>query len=153
MSSKSELKLIVGNDGEVAGRPALITEGEYELRLQYWETSRLFGGRASKLTLWFTVASFGEYHGIRLARYFNVLEVKGKPGRGGRFKAAFIGDLMREYAQLLDPPSRLDRFNLDELRRHIIIGRVETVTRSYKQRDLHEACQYSIVRELVRLQI
>jgi hypothetical protein len=152
VSPRPDLKLIAGNDGEVESLPGLIPEGDYELKLEDWETSCLYGGRSQKLTLWFAVMQFGEYFKVRVPRYYNV-KLMGPPRHKGRFKAPFCGDFAREYAELLSPPRRLDRFNLAELARHIVVGKVETVVRSAKQKRLPEACRYSVVRELLRLHI
>ena len=140
------------NDGEIVGElPALLSPGEYQLALDHWKTSRLFG-RAPKLALWFRVVDQGTHFGARVPRYYNVASLKGGTGRGGRFKATPGGDLARDYARLLALPARFDRFNLHALKSHIVIGLVSTVTADARQRALAPASQYSVVRHLDRLE-
>lgn len=153
MEGAAKLALVVSNDGEVVGDvPALIPPGKYELALDHWKTSRLFG-RAPKLALWFRVVQQGIHFGAMVPRYYNVVGLKGQVGRGGRFKASHGGDLAREYARLLALPGRFDRFNLQALKSHVVVGHVSTVTADAKQRALAPASHYSVVRQLERLEI
>ena len=152
MEMTAKLTLVVSNDGDVVGDlPALLPPGTYQLALDHWRTSKLFG-RAPKLALWFRVVEQGAGFGVLLPRYYNVASLKGPPSRGGRFKASHGGDLAREYARLLALPSRFDRFNLQALRSHIVIGHVDTVIADAKQRALAAASHYSVVRRLERLE-
>ncbi|KGM55374.1 hypothetical protein N799_07285 [Lysobacter arseniciresistens ZS79] len=101
--------------------------------------------------MWFKVADQGEHFGAMVPRYYNVISLRGKPGRGGQFKAAAGGDLARDYARLLALPHRFDRFDLQQLRKRVIVGRVGTVLTGARQEVLAPASQYSVVRELVRI--
>lgn len=152
MEGASRLALVVSNDGELVGDlPALLPPGKYQLALDHWKTSRLFG-RAPKLALWFRVVQNGPQFEELVPRYYNVVSLKGKAGRGGRFQAAHGGDLARDYARLLALPARFDRFNLQALKSQIVIGHVDTVTADAKQRALAAASHYSVVRRLERLE-
>ena len=152
MEVTARLALVVSNDGELVGDlPALLPDGRYQLALDHWKTSKLFG-RASKLALWFRVVEPGPQFGAMVPRYYNVVALKGQAGRGGRFKASHGGDLAREYARLLALPTRFDRFNLQALKSHILIGHVATVTADAKQRALAPASHYSVIRQLERIE-
>lgn len=135
-------------DGE---RPALVPPGEYHLRFDHYETLVLFG-RASKLVLWFTIITPGPYFDqARLARFYNVKRLIGRPQRNGRFKVGFNSDFLREYARLFPTPQRLDRIPMSEFSRHIVIGRARTVTKGSDQTDIPEALRYSVLEELTGL--
>lgn len=129
----------------------LVPEGRYKLRFRFHETSTMFK-RAPKLTLWFAICDPDDpaspHAGATLARWYNVRELIGKAGKGGRFKAAAQSDLAREYATLFRPTGRLDRISLDPFRENIVIGDVATVRENREQRDIPEACQYSVIRRL-----
>jgi hypothetical protein len=119
--------------------PALVPPGEYELRFDYFETKIMFK-RAAKLVLWFTVISVGPH--------YNVTRIIGKPQRNGRFKVGFRSDFLREYARLFRTPTRLDRISMSEFTRHIIVGRVRTVTEGHDQKAIPEGLRYSVLQEL-----
>src|SRR5881392_1056758 len=107
MEGATKLALVVSNDGEIVGDvPALLPEGKYQLALDHWKTSRLYG-KACKLALWFKVVEQGTHFGAMVPRYYNIAGIKGQAGRGGRFKATHGGDLAREYARLLALPARV----------------------------------------------
>lgn len=149
-SDRPHLRAVQSTEGLVELRP-LVPEGRYKLRFRSHETS-LFCKRAPKLTLWFAICDPDDpaapHAGNLLARWYNVRELIGKQGKGGRFKAAAQGDLALEYAQLFRPTGRLDRISLDPFRESIVIGEVGTVTANRDQRDLPESCQYSVIRRL-----
>ena len=141
--------LDLGNDGDVdGGLPPLLPPGIYTLRLTYWTTYLLYG-RLPKLAIWFQVMDQGSHFETEVPRHYNITRMVGHAGRSGRFKAPATGDLARDYARLLALPARFDRFNLEQLKRHLIVGKVETVT-GQQARQLAPAVHYSIVRELVR---
>jgi hypothetical protein len=146
------LRIVESDAGEMVGDlPALLPPGDYQLRLDFWATSKLFG-RSPKLALWFKVMDMGEHFEARVPRYYNVVDLKGRAGRWGRFKAAAGGALARDYARLLALPKRFDRFNLEQLTRHVVSGKVDTVTTGSRQEKLAPASQYSVVRELLRIE-
>lgn len=152
MNAVPRLAIVASDAGEVTNEmPALLPERDYQLRLDHWRTSKLFG-RANKLALWFKVMDYGDTFETLVPRYYNVARLVGKPGRGGRFKASAGGDLVRDYARLLALPYRFDRLNLSALKDYIIVGQVGTVAFTAKQEALAPACQYSVVRKLHRIE-
>lgn len=152
MAEIRNLKLVHSSDGEIEGElPALVPPGIYQLRLTHWATYK-YMNRAPKLALCFSIIQQGEYFEELLKRHYNVARLVGKEGRSGRFKAVPGCDLVREYARLLELPGRFDRFNLQQLKSRVILGSVGTVTTTARQKTLAAAVQYSVVRELLRLE-
>jgi len=130
----------------------LIPPGEYELALVQWETLTLPQFRQSpKLKLIFRVLDMGPHFGVHLERWYNVARHIGKRGRSGGFKVGARSDAYREFCSLITAPMRPDRVPLGNLKREIVIGRVRTVTKDRKQRDIPEAAQYSVIDELLRV--
>lgn len=138
--------------GELSGdKPALIPPGEYQLRFTHWQTAILWG-RSHKVILHCIVCDLGPHFGVKLRRFYNVEKIIGRPCKDGRFKVGWNHDLVREYAQLLPMPHRLDRLNLERLESLLIVGRVETTTTTARQKRLPDALHYSVVRELLRVE-
>lgn len=145
VTSQPDVETFAELDGS---RPALVEPGEYELRFEHHETLILFG-RASKLVLWFTVITPGQYFDcVRLARFYNVKRIIGRPQRNGRFKVGFGSDFLREYARLFPSPTRLDRIPMSEFSRHIVVGRARTVIKGSDQSAIPTLLQYSVLEEL-----
>jgi hypothetical protein len=136
-------------DGE---RPALVPPGTYELKFLHHETCVMFG-RAPKLACWFTVITMGEHFGVKLARFYNVRRIIGRPARNGRFKAGWKCNFVREYGRLFRLPSRLDRIAMSEFTRHVILGKVRTVTHGSDQAQIPDGLQYSVIEELTGTKI
>jgi len=132
-------------------KPPLIKPGEYPLGFEYHETARLFN--QPKLILWFTVLSDGEYHGIKLKRFYNVRSLIGQPGKNGKYNpSGWSSDLIREYAHLFGsiPDDRLDRLSLKPFNKVIIIGEVKTVSLDLKKRGIPVCVQYSVIGRLIK---
>ena len=132
-------------------KPPLIKPGEYSLGFDHHETQRLWN--QPKLILWFTVLSDGEYHGIKLRRFYNVRSLIGKPGRDGKYRpSGWSSDLIREYAHLFGsiPDDRLDRLSLKPFKDVIITGEVKTVSRDSRKRGIPAYVQYSVIERLIK---
>lgn len=143
------LSVVAASAGEVdGGLPALVPPGEYRLRFETWSTVMLFG-RQPKVVLKFRICDLGPHFELGLTRWYNATKLKGKVGRHGRFSVGWSSDLIRDYAKLVCMPNRVDRINLDALRKLLIVGRVETVVKDRSQGALPESCQYSVVRAIV----
>ena len=132
-------------------KPPLIKPGVYSLGFEYYETARLYN--QPKLILWFTVLSDGDYHGVKLKRFYNVRSLIGKPGKEGKYRpSGWSSDLIREYAHLFGsiPDDRLDRFSLKPFKDVIITGEVKTVSQDSKKREIHTSVQYSVIERLIK---
>lgn len=130
----------------------LIDPGIYDLGYVYHTTENMFGNpKAPKLTLWFQVLDYGDFFQKKLPRYYNVINHVGKIGKNGNFKVGKKSDFLREYFNMfpLNNPKRLDRIAMSPFKDTIIRGRVETVTKDYRQRGRHKLLHYSVIRELL----
>lgn len=131
----------------ILGELVLLPPGKYQAAFDDWETVVLFGGRAQKLVLWFTVLDPG-YMGQRVPRYYNVTGIVGKPRKRGRFKVGRKSDFLRDYCELHDAPTRHDRVSVSKFADKAYEITVRTVTKSSSQRDIHKAMQYSVIEEI-----
>ncbi|UHQ19516.1 hypothetical protein LVB87_15215 [Lysobacter sp. KIS68-7] len=131
-------------EGVVDDMPPLIPPGKYQMRCTGWETRLMFGKQA-KVGVHLEVCAYGPFFGTKFTRWYNARELKGRPGRNGKFKAGWSGDLVREYAAIVDMPERSDRIALTRLREVLLIGHVATVTHDRRQRALPPALHYSSV--------
>lgn len=132
---------------QIVGDLVLLPEGKYEAAFDYWETLTLFGGRAQKLALWFKVLDPG-YMGQRLARYYNVTRIVGKPRKRGRFKVGRKSDFLRDYCDLHGAPTRHDRVSVSKFADKAYEITVRTVTKSSNQRDIPDPLRYSVIAEI-----
>ena len=136
------------SDGTLVGdAPLLLPPGVYRLRFDDWETVNYFN-RQPKVVCRFTVCSEGNSFGTKLTRWYNVKALVGKPRRCGRFKVAWGQDLAREYMALVSTIRRKDGIAMSKLKPLLLEGMVETVTADRRQRALHPALQYSVIRQL-----
>jgi len=128
-----------------------IPSGKYRLAFDYFETAKMFNH--DKLVLSFKVIDFGDAFETPLKRFYNVDHLKGKPQKNGNFKATKGGDFMIEYLTVFPNyvPSRLDRINMEVFKDKVIIGKVKTVTKNNRQRQLPEPMQYSVIEQLIGL--
>lgn len=127
-------------------QPANIPAGEYELEYLNFHTGIIHG--SPKVALCFRVATMGEHFHVPLARYYHVQQV----GKKGFFKAGWHSDLIREFTRVIGVrPQRRDRIPLTRYKGLYIIGRVHTVVRDRRQRDLLEPSRYSVISELLKI--
>ena len=139
---------IAGDDGTLVGdEPVCLPPGIYRLRFADWETVNYFY-RQPKVVCRFTVCTEGEWFGTKLARWYNVKALVGKPRQRGRFKVSWGQDLAREYLPLVSTTLRKDGIALSKLRPLLLEGVIETVTLDRKQRALHPLLRYSVIRQL-----
>jgi hypothetical protein len=131
-------------DGE---RPALVDPGMYSLRYLYYETARLHG-RAPKVIVWFSICDLGPQFGKCVPRYYNAKAGSAKRRRGGPFKVGWKSNLLREFARVEGGTSRCDRIRLELLGRHLLEGRIDTVTHGGDQKPIPPELQYSVVAEI-----
>lgn len=125
-----------------------IKAGTYRLKFDYFETATMYNH--PKLVLHFTITDYGDAFEVPLQRFYNVANLKGKPQRNGRFKVTKGGDFLLEYLTLfpVNIPSRLDRINMEIFKGKTIVGKVKTVKKNNRQRDLPEVMQYSVIEQL-----
>ena len=136
-----------GGDGEIERIPSFIPPGRYQLALVNWWTGVMFG-RQQKLALNFVVADFGDHYLKPLSRWYNA-RLKGPGGTNGKFSVGWNSDLLKEYSQILDLPTRVDRIALSRYKNLVLVGEVATVTHDRSQAQRHSALQYSVIRKLL----
>lgn len=133
---------------DVDGELIQVPSGTYNMKFLYGET-RYMHNRSPKLIVWCSIVDMGEHFGKKLARYYNVSSIRGKPGQNGRFKAGAKSDFVREYlSAVYQPVKRLDRIALSHLSESVIKAKVKTVTKGYNQREIPEPLQYSIIERI-----
>lgn len=135
--------------GSITGqaRP-LINPGEYDCAFKYYETVKLFAGRAPKIVLWFDVLTLGKAYGKTIPRYYNA-KIKGKPARSGLFSVGWNSSFMREYCGMFGMPTRLDRIPMSIFKKHIIRVKIKTVNWGYEGRKIPKVLTYSVIEQLL----
>jgi hypothetical protein len=128
----------------------LVPEGEYQVRLLHHETAVIF--KSPKVYLHFAILEPGAHHGKHLFRAYRVKKLKGKPARNGSFTLGRGSDLFFTIAKLYPKEPRLDRISLLALRNVVLRASVRTVTHDYRQRDLPESMQYSVIDSLLSIE-
>ena len=132
----------------------LVKPGDYQLFYIGRYTAYLHG-QSPKLALKFRIQDPGKFYGVELERWYNCKRLLGKPGNNGGFVPPRHGDFLLEYTTLfplaLTRDCRLDRISFTPFKNSIVIGKVNTVTRNSKQRELPETLQYSTIRELLKV--
>lgn len=132
----------------------LVKPGEYQLFYIGRYTAYLHGHNP-KLALKFRIQDPGKFYKVELVRWYNCKRLIGNPGNNGGFVPPRHGDFLLEYTTLfplaLTRQCHLDRISFTPFKNSIVIGRVVTVKRNSKQRDLPEPLQYSVIHELLEV--
>jgi hypothetical protein len=111
--------------------------------MQYY-TGIIHGG--PKVALWFRGVTMGEY--FHTQRYHHVNSI----GKNGTFKAGWHSDLVRECVRVLgERPNRRDRISITRYRGLYILGRIYTVMKDRRQRELLEPAYYSMIDKLLKI--
>lgn len=133
-------KVIEGDDSP------LIPEGVYEMAYLFHKTW-MFMGRQPKVVMYFSITEPGDYFGVVLPAYYNVVKHTGRCCKYGGFKAAKKSNLVRDFCRVFptQPLPRLDRIPISRLESVLVLGTVENVKKDFQQRDIPEAAQYSRV--------
>lgn len=132
----------------------LLPVGEYTARLTGHAT--VIAYRTPRVYLYFTVADPGEHFGSKLFAAYRVRRLGGKdrrPRKDGSFVLARGSNLYRELCNLTPDNPRPDRISLRGLRKALLRVRVRTVTRDHRPRPLARALQYSIVDEILGIEV
>lgn len=131
------------------GRP-LVPDGRYHFKLDYHETSLMFG--SPRLILLMTILDCGDFNGVSLPRYYNVDRLIGKPRKNGRFVPSRGGDFLIDYYTLLPERSqRLDRLPMAPLKDKFIFAETSTVKTNNRNTKLPEPMWHSKIKKLIEL--
>jgi hypothetical protein len=111
--------------------------------MQYY-TGIIHGG--PKVALWFRGVTMGEYFYTQRHHHVNSI------GKNGTFKAGWHSDLVRECVRVLgERPNRRDRISITRYRGLYILGRIYTVMKDRRQRELLEPAYYSMIDKLLKI--
>jgi hypothetical protein len=128
-----------------SGECPLLPEGEY--RVTYTGHDLKFMFNTGKLFVKFRVYD-GEFQGSRLYRAYNV-KMTGKKS----FKLAHSSALYRQFSSLSGRRERPDRIAVSRLKGCVVRVSVRTVKQDAKHQPLAENLQYSVVDELLALEV
>jgi hypothetical protein len=139
------------HDGVVEGSQfPLVPPGEYIARYVRHETAIAF--TVPKLYLHFDLIG-PTNAGTSLFLAFRVRRLIGDPQKNGRFAVGHRSELYVQLARLAERPMRRDRISLRGLRRCLLRVRVRTVKIDYRQRQLPENLQYSVIAEMLGIEV
>jgi len=138
-------------DTELVDAPAQIPAGVYQATYLRHETAFIF--KSPKVFIHFRIEG-GEYHGMKLYRAYRVKELRGKPRKGGGIKLRHSQELYRQFVRMAsNHVERPDRISLQRLRGCLIKISVRTVATDSRQRALPAALQYSVVDEMLSIEV
>lgn len=130
----------------------LVKPGIYSM--VYVTRSTTYVYKTPKLAIRFRIVDPGEFSGIELERWYNCKKLIGKAGKNGGFVPKRHGDFLLEYCTLfptvITRDSRLDRISFRPFVNSLITGKVGTVKRNNRQRNIPDQLQYSVIRELIK---
>ena len=101
-------------------------------------TTHYYRDRTPKVTIFWTVVSQDRNCGKILPSYYNVSELFGSVGEGGKFKATPRGNLYRDFCAVVAGNHRADDLPLSILCGVEIVGEVVTVDTDWERRPLPE---------------
>lgn len=128
----------------------LVPPGEYHVHYLGHETSFMFN--SAKVFVHFQINE-GEHNGVKLYRAYRVKSIKGKPRRYGSFKLGHTHELYRQFVRMTGTKERADRISLARLKGCGLRVSVRTVRKDSKQRELPEPLQYSVVDEMLAVEV
>lgn len=138
--------------GVVEGRKwPLVPDGIYAATFLHHETAIAFN--SPRVFLHFKIVTPGEYFGKVLYRAFRVKSISGKPRKGGAFKVGLRSNFVFEMAALLPDLPRLDRISPQVLMNKTLMVKIEEVTNNNRQREIPRALRYSVIRELLSVEV
>lgn len=128
---------------------SFVKPGNYRVMLDYYRTVRMF--KCPKVELIFSIVSFGDAHGVRVPRFFNVDRLVGKPGKNGRFSVSGTRDFPRELLSLFNyQASRKDRYPMSLFNGVTIEAQVVTVKKA-RGIEIPEQLRYSKIQRLIKV--
>lgn len=125
--------------------PPKIPEGVYEGVFVRHEMAVVF--KCPKIFLYFRITELGPYHGVELFRAYR-LNDHSRPGKSPKLILKPRSELLRMIQHVSGEKVRRDRASLSVLRGKILRLKVRTVNKDYRQRNLPEFDQYSVIEEI-----
>lgn len=139
------------HDAELVDAPARIPAGDYQAIYLSHETAFMF--KTPKVFVHFRIHG-GDHDGVKLYRAYRVKELRGRPRKGGGIKLRHSQELYRQFVRMVSGQvERPDRISLQRLRGCLLKVRVRTVTKDSRQRELPPALQYSVIDEMLSIEV
>lgn len=126
--------------------PPKIPDGVYEAVYLRCESANVF--TCSKVFVYFRITELGQYHGQVLYRPYRAHAVS-KMGKSAKFMLKPRSELLRMLRKIGGENIRRDRASLSVLVGKVLKIKVRTVTKDYRQRDLPEHDQYSVIEDVM----
>ena len=125
--------------------PPKIPEGVYQGVFVRQEMAVVF--KCPKIFVYFRITELGQHHGVELFRAYRV-NTQPRPGKSPKLILKPRSELLRMIQRLSGEKVRRDRASLSTLRGKLLKITVRTVTKDYRQRDLPEYDQYSVIEDI-----
>lgn len=122
-----------------------IPEGVYEGVFVKHEIATVF--KCQKIFVYFRITQLGPYYGLELFRAYRV-NTQTRPGKSAKLILKPRSELLRMIQHISGENIRRDRASLSVLKGKILRLKVRTVTKDYRQRDLPEFNQYSVIEDI-----
>ena len=126
--------------------PPKISEGTYECVFSRWDSKVVF--KCPKVFVYFRITQLGPYHGQELFRPYRAHAVS-KTTKSAKFMLKPRSELLRMLRRISGENLRRDRASLSVLVGKVLKIKVRTVTKDYRQRDLPEHDQYSVIEDIM----
>jgi len=131
--------------------PPKIPPGKYEVMMKNYYTALMFGGKAPKLILDFVVVGHCKEYGKVIPKYYNVLNLIGRPQKRGRFKVGKKSDFARDFFDFIHcGTKRMDRLCVSHFEGVTFLAEVVTVAYA-RNRKITEPLQYSKIGRLLKV--
>ncbi len=125
----------------------LLPEGWYAVTYRSHATE-LYRDSRPKLIINFSIESQDKHHGKIMPAYYNVADLVGPAGDGGRFKALPRGSFFRDFCAVVPGQHRTDRVPITRLTEFTIEGLVVTVRRDWDKLVIPDGALYSRIKRM-----
>lgn len=126
--------------------PPKIPEGTYEGVYSRCESKVVF--KCPKVFVYFRITQLGPYYGQELYRPYRA-HTASKTSKSAKLILKPRSELLRMVRKIGGENIRRDRASLSVLSGKVLKLKVRTVTKDYRQRDLSEYDQYSVIEDVM----
>jgi len=131
--------------------PPKIKPGKYEVMMKNYYTAMMYGGKAPKLILDFVIVGQCKEFGSVIPKYYNALNLIGRPRKRGRFKVGKKSDFARDFFDFIHcGTARMDRLCVSHFEGIRFLAEIVTVKRA-RNRNIPEPLQYSKIGRLLKV--
>lgn len=128
--------------------PPKIPEGIYECVFSRWDSKVVF--KCPKVFVYFRITQLGPHHGQELYRPYRA-HTATKTTKSTKLILKPRSELLRMLRRIGGENIRRDRASLSVLVGKVLKIKVRTVTIDYRQRDLPEQDQYSVIEDIMNI--